>query len=146
MRYRTTLGSYAVILGLGPAGVAWLLPNTWLSGWWPLVAVEVVLLCVVGWILLGTRYVVGQDVLDVRVGPLRKRIRLKDITAVHRHRMSNGPMFGLGSDFIGIEYGERAVNISPKDVDGFIQAVRQGSGPAQFRQGGSSRAFLSDSQ
>ena len=38
--------------------------------------------------------------------------------------MMNGPMFGLGSDFIGIEYGERAVNISPTDIDGFIEAVQ----------------------
>ena len=40
--------------------------------------------------------------------------------------MMNGPMFGLGSDFIGIEYGERAVNISPTDIDGFIEAVQHG--------------------
>ena len=46
-----------------------------------------------------------------------------DITGVHRHRMLKGPMFGLGSDFISIEYGERAVNISPKDADDFIKAI-----------------------
>ena len=134
MRYRTTFGSQAVILGLGPAAIALLLPSTWLSGRWPLFAVEVVVLCVAGWILVGTRYVIEQGVLDVRVGPIHKRIPLDDITAVHRHRMNNGPMFGLGSDFIGVEYGGRAVNISPKDVDGFIEAVRPGSHQPRFKR------------
>ena len=46
--------------------------------------------------------------------------------------MSNGPTFGLGSEFIGIEYGERAVNVSPKDVDGFIKALSQGSDQPRF--------------
>ena len=125
MRYRTTFGSFAVILGLGPAGIALAMPSAWLSGWWPMVGLGVALLCVFSWTLLGTRYVIERGVLDVRVGPIHKRISLRDITAVHRHRMGDGPTFGLGSDFIGIEYGERAVNVSPKDVDGFIDAVCQ---------------------
>ena len=124
MRYRTTFGSFAVILGLGPAAIALTLPSAWLSGSWPMVGLGVSVLGVFGWTLLGTRYVIEQGVLDVRVGPIRKRVPLSDITAVHRHRMSNGPLSGLGSDFIGIEYGERAINVTPKDVDGFIEAVR----------------------
>ena len=112
-----------MILGLGPAGMALTLPNAWLSGWWPMFGLGVALLCLFGWVLLGTRYVVEEGVLDVRVGPLHKRIPLDDITGVHRYRLSNGPMFGLGSDFIGVEYGERAVNISPNNIDGFIEAV-----------------------
>ena len=123
MRYRTAFGSFAVILGIGPAAIALTLPSAWLSGWWPMFGLGVALLCVFAWTLLGTRYVIEQGVLDVRVGPIQKRIPLSDITAVHRHRMSSGPTCGLGSDFIGIEYGERAVNVSPKDVDGFIEAV-----------------------
>ena len=132
MRYRTTFGSYIVILGLGPAGIALAMPNAWLSGSWPMVGLGVALLCVFAWTLLGTRYVIEQGVLDVRVGPIHKRVPLRDITAVHRHRMSNGPTYGLGSEFIGIEYGERAVNVSPKDVDGFIKALSQGSDQPRF--------------
>ena len=42
--------------------------------------------------------------------------------------MRYGPMWGLGSDFLGIEYGEsNAVNVSPQDVDGFIEAVQHGT-------------------
>jgi len=131
MRYGTTFGSYAAILGLGPAGIALATVSAALSGWWPMTGLGVALLCVFGWILMGTRYIVERGVLDVRVGPFRKRIPLGDITGVHRHRMRNGPMFGLGSDFIGIEYGERAVNISPRDIDGFIGAVSQDTGRPQ---------------
>ena len=132
MRYRTTFGSYAVILGLGPAGIALSTLSFWLLGSWPMVGLGVALLCGFGWILLGTRYVVEQGVLGIRMGPFRKRIRLSDVTGVHRHRMRNGPTLGLGSDFIGIEYGEQAVNVSPKDADGFIEAVWQ----ATARPGG----------
>lgn len=123
MKYRTTLGSYAVILGLGPAAIAGTTVTFWLHGWWLMVGLTVVPLCLFGWVVLGTRYAVEQDALDIRLGPLHKRIALGDITGVHRHRMLEGPMFGLGSDFISIEYGERAVNISPKDADDFVNAI-----------------------
>lgn len=127
MRYRTAFGSFVGILGLGPAAIALTLPSAYVNGlWWPMLGLGVAVLCVFGWVLLATRYVIEQGVLDIRVGPIQKRIPLSDITAVHRHRMTNGPTFGLGSDFIGIEYGERAVNVSPRDVDGFIKAVWQG--------------------
>lgn len=134
MRYHTTFGVYVVILGLGPAGIALAMPNAWLSGWWPMVGLGVALLCVFAWTLLGTRYVIEEGVLDVRVGPIHKRIPLRDITAVHRHRMRNGPTYGLGSEFIGIEYRERAVNVSPKDVDGFIEAVWPGADQPRFKR------------
>lgn len=127
MRYRTTFGSYAVILGLGPTGIGLATLSFGLNGWWLMAGLGVALLCLFGWLLLGTRYVVEQGVLDVRIGPFHRRIRLSDVTGIHRHRMRRGPMFGLGSDFIGIEYGKQAVNVSPKDADGFIEAIRQGS-------------------
>ena len=128
MRYRTTFGSYAVILGLGPTGIGLATLSSALQGSWPMAGLGVALLCVFGWILLGTRYVVGQDVLDVRMGPLRRRIPLNDVTGIHRHRMVDGWMLGLGSDFISIEFGQRpAVNVSPRNPDGFIEAVTQGS-------------------
>ena len=127
MQYRTTFGSYAVILGLGPMGIGLATLSFGLNGWWPMVGLGVALLCLFGWLLLRTRYVVEQEVLDVRMGPFHRRIPLSDIRGIHRHRMRHGPMFGLGSDFIGIEYGEQGVNVSPKDADGFIEAIRQGT-------------------
>ncbi len=94
-----------------------------------MVGLGVALPCVFRWILLGTRYVVERDVRLVRMGPYRKRIALRDVTKVDRDRMWNGPILGLGPDFIGIEYGEnKAANVSPRDADGLIEAVKQGAG------------------
>ena len=98
MRYRTTIGAHAV-------------------------------LCVFVWVLLRTRYVVQHGFLVVRMDPYRKRIAPGDIASVHPRAMRRGPMAGLGSDFIGIEYGEnKAVNVSPKDAAGFVQAIKHGTG------------------
>ncbi|MDE0192672.1 MAG: PH domain-containing protein [Gammaproteobacteria bacterium] len=128
MRYRTTIGSYAVILGLGPTGIALAMASFWLIGAWPMVGSGAALLCVFGWVLLGTQYVIEQGVLVVRMGPVCKRIALRDITRVHRRPVHYGPMLGLGSDFIGIEYGEnKSVNVSPTDREGFVEAVKQGT-------------------
>ena len=88
-----------------------------------MVLLGVSLLGVFEWVWLGTRYVVKHGVLDVRLGPLHRWMSLGDITEIHRHRMLNGPTLGLGSDFIGIEYGKQAANVSRKDADGFVEAV-----------------------
>ena len=128
MRYPSTIGSYAVIVGLGPTGIALAVASFWLQGAWPMVGLGVALLSMFGWVLLGTRYLVEQDVLVVRMGPYRKRIALGEIRQVHRRPTQRGPMLGLGSDFIGIEYGEnKSVNVSPGDVDGFVEAVKRGT-------------------
>ena len=72
------------------------------------------------------------------------RVRLGDITAVHRRTVGRGVTLGLGTDFIGIEYGANALNVSPRDADDFIEAVHRsgavGGGPlASARQVGVSR-------
>ena len=81
-------------------------------------------LCLATWILLGTRYVIGDVVLDARRGPFRMRVPLRDITAVHRHAVDRGVTFGFGPDYIGIEYGANAINVSPRDADDFIRALQ----------------------
>lgn len=99
-----------------------------LQGAWEMVGLGVVLLGLFGWILLGTRYVIEQGVLVARMGPYRKRIALDEVTKVHGDRLQYGPVLGLGSDFLGIEYGaNKAVNVSPRDVDGFVEAVKRGT-------------------
>ena len=86
-------------------------------------------LCLGAWILLGTRYVIGDGVLDARRGPFRMRVPLRDITAVHRRSVARGETFGFGPDYIGIEYGANAINVSPRDVDGFIHALQAAMPP-----------------
>ena len=133
MRYRSEVGSYALILGLGP-GLA--ISSFALLGAWPMVGLGVALLCLTGWVAFGTRYAVEQYALDIRMGPFHRRIRLREVTGIHRRRLRKGPAFGLGPDFVGIEYGERVVNVSPRDVDGFVEALWEGAEEAGGRLSG----------
>ena len=134
-RYRTTYGSYAVILGLGPVAIALPTVNSWMLGNWPMFGVGVVVIGVFAWTLLGTGYGFDGGFLVVRLGPFRKRIPLGEITRFDLHRMRHGPMFGLGSEFIGIEYRGKGINVSPKDGEGFVEALcgRTGLRPGQAR-------------
>lgn len=123
-RYGARLGRPVAYILLGQTGVILATVAFWRVGAWPMVVLGAVVLCLAAWILLGTRYVIGDVVLDVRRGPFRLRMPLRDITAVHRHAVDRGVTFGFGPDFIGIEYGANAVNVSPRDADDFIRAVQ----------------------
>ena len=123
-RYRTRLGSQGVYILLGQTGVVLATAAFWRVGARPMVVLGGLVLCLAVWILLGTRYVIGDAVLDARRGPLRMRIPLRDITAVHRHALDRGVTLGFGPDFIGIEYGANAINVSPREADDFIRALQ----------------------
>ncbi len=106
---------------------------SWTSGHWLLAGLGACVAGVFCWLLLASRYVVEDGVLDARMGVRRRRIRLCDVTAVHRSQL-DGPVLGVGPYFIGIEYGNaRTINVSPKDVDGFMAAVRAGMKRADGR-------------
>ena len=124
MRFRTAIGTEALFVSIGP--VVALLAAAW-AGSWALMGVGACFLAWVGWMAFGARYVIEDGVLDVRMGPFRRRIRLSDITGVRRGPCRRARTFGLGSDFVGIQHGERAVNVSPRDVDGFVEALRSGT-------------------
>lgn len=125
-RYRTKLGRQGVYFLLGQTGAVLATAAFWRVGAWPMVV-----LCLATWILLGTRYVIGDVVLDARRGPLRMRVPLRDITTVHRHAVDRGVTLGFGPDFIGIEYGANAINVSPRDADDFIRTL-QAAMPARL--------------
>ena len=80
MRYRTTVGVHPVFLGLVFVSLG--MANIWRLGSWPMVALGVALLCVFGWVLLGTRYG-SSTAFSLFVWVLR-RIALGEITSVHR--------------------------------------------------------------
>ena len=123
-RYPTSLGKRFTYVLLSQAGVVVATVSFWRLGVWLMVVLGAIVLCLSAWMLLGTRYVIGGGVLDARLGPLRMRVRLGDITAVHRRAVDRGVTLGLGSDYIDIEYGANALNVSPRDADGFIEVVR----------------------
>ena len=123
-RYGTKLGRRAAYLVLGQVGGLLGMATFWLIGAWPMVVLSAIMLCLAAWTLLGTRYSVGNDVLVARSGPYRQRVPLRDITAVRRHTVDRGVTLGFGTDFIGIEYGANALNVSPREADDFVKAVR----------------------
>lgn len=122
-RYRTKLGKRASYLLLGQAGGVLAAAGFWSNGVWPMVVLSAIVLCLAAWTLLGTRYVIDRTFLYAHSGPLRLRVPLAAITAVHRRALDRGVTFALASDLIGIEYGANALNVSPRDADGFIEAV-----------------------
>ena len=123
MRFRTAIGTEALFVSIGP--VVALLAAAW-AGSWALTGVGACFLVWVGWMAFGTRYGIEDGVLEVRMGPFGRRIRLCDITEVQRGPCQRARTLGLGSDFVGIRHGEGAVNVSPRDVDGFVAALRSG--------------------
>ena len=126
MRFRSGIGIGAAFVGFGAIGIALSMAAFWRADNWPMVGLGAGLICLVAWLVLGTRYTVAHGELVARVGPMRRRIRLAEITAIHRRAVEKGAMFGVGSDFVGIEYGAKALNVSPRDADGFVEAVRAG--------------------
>ncbi len=124
MRYRTSIGLEAFFKGMGPM-VAVL--AIWTIGNWLLTGFAVCLLGALGWVAASTRYVIEDGVLKIRMGWSRRSVRLDEIKAVQRGHRWKGETLGFGSDFVGIEYGDRVVNVSPRDIDGFVAALAEGA-------------------
>ena len=123
-RYGSKLGKRAAYLVLVQVGGLLAMATFWLIGAWPIVLLGVIVLSLAAWTLLGTRYSVGNGVLVARSGPIRKRVPLRDITAVRRHAVDRGITLGLGTDLIGIEIRANALNVSPREAGGFVDVVR----------------------
>lgn len=90
------------------------------------------------YVMLSTRYRVVDGVLHVHHGPFSRRIELDSILTISLgQKLRWARLYGLGSDRLGIDYeGGRAVNITPKDVDGFLAAIgarRTESGDFEIR-------------
>jgi hypothetical protein len=81
----------------------------------------------IAWIVLGTRYEVGDGVLLARSGPFRFRVPLDGLREV---RPTSNPLSSpaLSLDRLRIDYeaGGRArwLLVSPKDKEGFLRALR----------------------
>lgn len=108
---------------LGQTGVILATAAFWRVGAWPMVVLGGLVMCLAVW-MLGTRYSIRDAVLYARRGPIRMRVPLRDITGIHRHALDRGVTLGFGPDFIGIEYGANAINVSPRDADDFIRALQ----------------------
>ena len=75
------------------------------------------------YLMLSTNYRVEDGVLHVRMGPFRRRVDIASIKSVTDYGRSPGRVYGLGSHIVGIAYEGGSVDITPKDVDGFLAAI-----------------------
>ena len=75
------------------------------------------------YLVLSTKYRVEDGVLHVRMGPFKRSIAIDSITSVTDYGIAPGRVYGLGSDIIGIAYEDSAIDITPKDAEGFLAAI-----------------------
>ncbi len=82
------------------------------------------------WVFLGTVYRVDGQTLDVRSGPFRWSVPLRDIHSVRDSRSTlSGPALSLRR--LEIAYGAgRRLLISPDDRGAFLSAIGHRPGPA----------------
>ncbi|MCY3813384.1 MAG: PH domain-containing protein [Gammaproteobacteria bacterium] len=127
--FRSEFGFQGIVLVLllFPQTLPWVIPVhdvlTW--SWWTAATRTLsALLCpLIVWTLLDTGYLIGRDVLDLRMGPLRKRIPLDSITGVRTEGPIRGQHFGLGSALIQIDHSGGSVAVSPRKPDAFLAAI-----------------------
>ncbi len=82
------------------------------------------------WILRSTRYTLDEQTLKVHSGPFSWTIPLREITSITPTRSPlSSPALSL--DRLRIEYGGRALMISPRDRQEFLSEIeaRRGSVP-----------------
>jgi Bacterial PH domain len=83
----------------------------------------------IAWIVLGTRYEVGDGEVLARSGPFRFRVPLNGIREVRPTRNPlSSPACSLDRLRIDYEVGGRVrwLLVSPKDKEGFLRALRDG--------------------
>lgn len=73
--------------------------------------------------MLTTKYRVLDDVLHLRMGFWSRCIRIDAIKSLSEYGIKRGRVYGLGTDIVSIECRGRAVGITPKDLDGFVEAL-----------------------
>ena len=78
------------------------------------------------WLLLGTKYVVQNQVLSIRSDPFSWTIPIEEISAIVETRDSRSSP-ALSLDRLRIEYADgKTVMVSPADKHAFIQSLKTG--------------------
>ena len=88
-----------------------------------MVGLEVLIVAFIVWTYRGTRYLVTDREVIARSGPFRWRIEIAGIESI---RPSRSPLSSpaMSLDRLEIRYGGgRRLLISPKDREGFLEAV-----------------------
>jgi hypothetical protein len=127
--FRSKYDAWLVLLSASvlPAG-AFSMVNVWATGSWVLRVFIIVFMggcaVLVVWSLLDTHYVVGAAALRIQSGPLRWSVPLASIRSVEPTRdITSGPAWSL--DRLCVTATDRTVLISPRDKQGFLEALQQ---------------------
>ena len=93
------------------------------AGGWATAAIIVLLGCVLPlWLMRATRYVLTPSELRVQSGPFRWIVPLREIRSVTPTRSPlSSPALSL--DRLRIEYGQKAIMISPRDRERFLREL-----------------------
>lgn len=130
--FRSAIGSpaYGQMLGpsLGAAAMILLLTMEWTAAHVFAAGVLVLAVAMLVWLLVGTRYRVGDGNLIVSTVYRRRRVALTDITSVKRvphwqYPVEFGENFALSNKRILITHAESRIFVSPKDDKGFLTAL-----------------------
>lgn len=77
------------------------------------------------WIWFGTYYIIEENCLYLKCGPIREKIAYDTIKSVKKSRNPLSSL-ALSIDRIEIRYGKRGLTlISPKDKEEFIEELRK---------------------
>ena len=83
----------------------------------------IALTALMAYFMLSTNYRVERGILHVRMGPFKRSIAIDSTTSITGYGITRGRVYGLGSDIMGITYKGGAIDITPKDSDGFLAAI-----------------------
>lgn len=112
------------VVVLGAIGTQWYLTHHDLRG--PLAGVAVLIameIVFIGWVFRSTYYVIENGTLVIRSSFITWRVPIREITSVTPTRSAlSSPALSL--DRLRIEYGRKAIMVSPADKQGFIDALR----------------------
>ena len=94
-------------------------------GWQAVVfrIIAVVLPSITVLLMVTTNYRVIDGVLHLRMAFWRRRIPIETITSLSEYGIKKGRVYGLGTDILAIEYEGGSVCVTPKDLEGFVEAV-----------------------
>ncbi len=95
------------------------------SGWVTVLvqALSVAMVAFTVYLMFSTKYRVLDGVLHLRMGPINRRIAIESISAISDYGTTRGRVYGLGTNIVGIVYEGGSVNVTPKDIDGFLAAI-----------------------
>lgn len=95
------------------------------SGWWVLAICLALGVALPLWLVLGTRYQLEPDRLQVQGGPFRWTIPVREITAITPTRNPlSSPALSLQR--LRIDYGRgKAIMISPRDRERFLREIEE---------------------